>query len=244
MSADKVTEVERPSGPRIYAPWSDDCFCRFSVPEFMGTSGEQRFYVSQQVDWVMDPSGPGRLSCSLNTAPENVGYDFRASISSTRKDEIRFDLAMTNYENEPIRDGHHTVMLDISSMAGFEDPTGERTFVYGEFGWIPVAKLVAAGGIKTPHEAIRPGCNYAKQTVLWDLITRCDKSGTHMVTFMLKKGYAFSSDHPDWGPCLLIGCRWMELPPREKHTTTGWIFFTGANLTEVENRYDKARRTR
>ncbi|HEY8241597.1 MAG TPA: hypothetical protein VIH35_09125, partial [Kiritimatiellia bacterium] len=114
----------------------------------------------------------------------------------------------------------------------------------GEFGWITIAKLYELGGIKSMHDTIRPGCNYAKNTVLWDLIVRRDQSHKHMVGFMLKRGYAFSGDHPDWGTCLLIGCRWSELPPKEKHTMTGWIFFSGAKLTEMEHRYDKARRAR
>jgi hypothetical protein len=244
QSAMSTTETERPSGPRIYSPWSDEAFCRFSVPEFIGTSGDQRFIVSQQVDWVMDPSGPGRLSCALNTAPENVGYDFRASLSSARKDEIRFDLAMTNYESQPFHDGHHTVLLDLSGMEGFDDPTGENTLVYSEAGWITAARILESGGIDSLREAIRPGCNYAKNTVLWDIMVRRDRERKHSVAFMMKKGYAFCGDHPDWGPSILIGCRWTELPPKEKHTMTGWIFFGGPKLVEMENRYDKARRTR
>lgn len=238
------TETERPSGPRIFSPWDDDSFCRFSVPEFIGTAGEERFYVSQQLDWVIDPSGPGRLSSSLNTSPDNVGYDFRASLTSGKKDEIRFDLAMTNCEEKPFVDGHHTVLLDLADMPGFEDPTGSHTFVYSEYGWLSVSKILAMGGIESLRESIRPGCNYAKHTVLWDLIVRMDRKAQHSIAFMLKQGYAFCGDHPDWGPSLLIGCRWPELPPQEKATRTGWIFFGSPKLAEVEARYDKARRAR
>jgi hypothetical protein len=241
---EREIEIEQPTGPRIYPPWGGDGFCEFSIPEYIGKTADHRYAVSQQMLWAKNPDADNMLSGELDVDPADVGYDFRVNLTTSTADEVRLDIAMASHLNEEVTEGHHTVLLDLSAMPGFEDPTGMNTIVYTDGGWTQIASLVQHGGIETPHESVRPGGHYGKNTILWDIIARLDQSRKRMVALMINKAFAFSSDHPDWGPGLLAGCRWTNLQPGENRHLIGWVFLIEANLTHLEQRYGKARRLR
>ena len=244
MSSEQEIEVEQPSGPRIFTPWDANTYAELSVPEYLAKTASHRYAVSQQMEWTKNPDADNMLLGIPDVDPADVGYEFHAHLTSLRKDEMRLDLTMASLLKEEVTEGHHTVLLDLSAMPGFEDPTGVNTVVYTDGGWTQLAALVHHGGIEDSHKPVRPGGHYKKHTILWDIIARMDQTRKHMVALMINKAYAFSSDHPDWGPGLLAGCRWLNLAPAEERHLIGWIFMINADFNDLEARYGKARRLR
>lgn len=207
---------------------------KLGMPEFYGKSAGQLFAVNQVLTWEK-VSENGHAEFTLDAPPTEVGIDYHGSMTTREPNVLDLEGYVSNVLPDDIEEGHHTVHLDMSTLAGFDDPRGERTFVYSNEGWVSIADLLA--GVEETPTTVWVGATYGERTVIWRTIARVSRDGTMTVAFAMDKGYALASDHPDWPKGLLSGCRWGTLGHNEERVFRGTIYFCEQGLDELRQSY-------
>ena len=145
---------------------------------------------------------------------------------------------MENLHDKDLISGHHTALLKINPKSEFIDINGENTFLYTDSGWISLSQMVRQSGRGNVRETFRQGANYGGHTLIWRIIARLDRERRSMIAMALNRAYAFASDHHEWDPGLLLGCRWGRLYPHEPEIANGKIYLMNhTSLNELERRY-------
>lgn len=233
MSRTRVYIDEVGSSVFITMPRVLDEPLKWTVPEFQGSCDNQPFAVRQVLKWnQIEPDAKAKFR--LDREPEAVGLEFKGRLSAG-EGEVQIAATIRNPTDKSIQSGHHSVHLDTSACKPLDDPTGERTFLYAETGWISVAKLIDP--IHSRKHTIRIGASYRKVTVMWKMIARLNEARNLAVAMALDKGYAFASDHPDWPAGLLGGYRWGAITPRESREMTGKIYLVAGGLNDLRLLY-------
>ena len=98
--------------------------------------------------------------------------------------------------------------------------------------------MVRDAGQGSVHEPFRAGANYGGNTIVWKIMARTDRDRKNIIAFGMDRGYAFASDHPEWPPGLLLGCRWGMLYPNEPESVRGRLYFLeDGNFPDLQERY-------
>lgn len=210
---------------------------RFSIPEFHGKNEGRPFGIIQAFLW-REVERRRVATCVLEGEPEEIGLECEGQLEVLSPASVAFEASLHNLHEAPVFAAHHTLLLDLSARAEFHDRSGERTFVYTNTGWCPLPDLI---GRSAPAGAtMRVGASYSGgRTVIWKIIARASLSGEYVIALALDRGYAFSSNHPEWPDGLLGGCRWGTLGPDETKTMHGRVYLVRGNLNDVRRLYAK-----
>lgn len=233
---------------QIAIPWQPEKKVVFTIPQFYGGIGaDDGFLVNQTLVWKPSETPDCEATFTLDVPPEQTGVELSGRLSLPKPGEVLLRLKMRNASEQAIDEGHHTVLLNFPEVADYQDADGKQTYFHGEFGWINLADLCARVDLKTLHLPIRSGSNFNGLTIIWNLIARTFPQQQYAVALAVDRmsGYAFASDHPDWGTGLLAGLRWgATLKPGE--TRESWIrmYLLPGGLEPIHQRFFKDRRER
>ncbi len=205
----------------------------FKIPEFRGESNGEAFAIQQVLHW--ENAEPGELvKFQLEAKTEEIGMDFTGSLR-TEKHEAFLSAKIRNVTGNPINSANHAILLDMNDTGAFHDPTGERTFLYAETGWVSQNQLLDS--VHSGKHTLMIGASYNAVTVMWKMIARFDISKRTCIALALDKGYAFAGDHPQWGPGLLGGCRWGSIASMETKELNGKIYLFKGTLNDLRLKY-------
>lgn len=233
---------------QIGLPWQPEKKAVFTIPQFYGGIGpDDGFLVNQTLVWKPSETPDCEATFSLDVPPEQTGLELTGRLSLPKPGEVLLRLKMRNASDQTIEEGHHTVLLNFPEEENFRDAPGAMTFFHGEFGWVNLRDLCARANIPSLHVPIRSGSNFNGLTIIWNLIARTFPDHQYGVAICVDRmsGYAFASDHPDWGTGLLAGLRWgAALKPGD--TREAWIrmYFLQGGLEPIHQRFFKDRRER
>lgn len=233
---------------RIALPWQPEHQAVFSIPQFYGgTGGDDGFLINQTLRWEPSDGPDCEATFSLDVPPDVTGIEFTGRLSLPRPGEILLRMRLKNVSSQTIEEGHHTMVLSLPKDEGYEDPDGRTTFFHADLGWISIADLCARIDLKSLHLPIRVGSNFNGLTVIWNLIARTYSRNNCAIALGLDRvnGYAFASDHPDWGTSLLAGFRWgAQMKPGEARDSWLRIYLLPGGLEPIHQRFFRDRRER
>lgn len=194
--------------------------------------------------WSQDAGDPSRVHFTLSGDPAELGIEFRGDVTLEGADEVRINLYLTNCLGEELRAGRHLIHLDMRNLPDFLDPAGHQTYFHTDGGWRTRSDLFREAGITHAHHAVRVGSQLGRSTVIWDLAVRADSRRHKLVALSLNRAFAFTTDHPDWGPGIQVACRWGPLAPGERQHAIGTIYLADGDLYQLEERYVRNRKRR
>ena len=233
---------------QIGLPWQPEQRAVFTIPQFYGGTGdEDGFLIDQTLVWKPSEQPDCEATVSLDVPKEQTGIEFHGKLGLPKPGELLIRMKLKNVSDHIIEEGHHTMMLKLPDDAGYDDPEGKQTFLHADIGWISLADLCARMELKSLHLPIRVGSNFNGLTVIWNLIARVFPKQGYAIAIGLDRsnGYAFASDHPDWGTGLLAGFRWGALmKPGESREAWMRMYFLPGGLEPVHQRFFKDRRER
>ncbi len=233
---------------QIGLPWQPDQKAVFSIPQFYGGTGpDDGFLINQTLTWSPSEQPDCEATFGLDVPPEETGIDLQGKLGLPKPGEVLLRMKLTNASDQVIEEGHHTMLLNLPSEPGMDDPEGRYTFFHADSGWISLADLCARMELKSLHLPIRIGSNFNGLTVIWNLIARVFPKQNYVMAVGLDRsnGYAFASDHPDWGTGLLSGFRWgSALKPGESREAWMRMYFLEGGLEPLHLRFYKDRRER
>jgi hypothetical protein len=206
---------------------------KFVIPEFRGESNGEAFAIQQVLRWGHSDTD-GRTKFQLEAKAKEIGMEFRGSIK-TEKHEASVSATVRNVTGNSINSANHAILLDMNNSPAFHDPTGERTFLYAETGWVSQAQLLDP--LHSGKHTVMMGASYNAVTVMWKMIARFDLSKRTCIALALDKGYAFAGDHPEWGPGLLGGYRWGSIASMEAKELSGKIYLFKGTLNDLRLKY-------
>jgi hypothetical protein len=233
---------------QIGLPWKPEHRAVFTVPQFYGgVGGEEGFLIDQALTWQPSEQPDCEATFALDVPSEESGIEFQGKLAMPKPGEILLRMKLKNASEHIIEEGHHTMLLTLPSEPGYDDPEGRYTFFHGDLGWISVADLCARAEMKSLHLPIRVGSNFNGLTIIWNLIARVFPKQGYAIAVGLDRsnGYAFASDHPDWGTGLLAGFRWGALmKPGESREAWLRMYLLPGGLEPIHQRFSRDRRER
>lgn len=206
---------------------------QFFVPEFRGKSSGEAFSIQQALHWTRENPG-GQAEFELQGDTREVGIEFKGTLQAENH-EVAVSANVRNVSPSPMHSANHAVLLDMNESVAFHDPTGERTFLYAETGWVTQAQLLDPA--RTRKHTIMMGASYKAITVTWRMIARFDVMKKTCIALALDRGYAFAGDHPEWGPGLLGGYRWGSIASMETKKLAGKIYLFKGTLNDLRLKY-------
>lgn len=232
----------------IALPWDPERRAVFSMPQFYGGMGaDDGFLINQTLRWQPSEEPDCEAVCALDVPPEETGIELTGKLYLPRPGELLMRFKLRNASEHVIEEGHHTLVLQLPDGAGLDDAEGRSTFFQVDTGWICLSDLAARIDMKSLHLPIRLGSNFNGLTVVWNLIARhyADKGYTLAIGMDRMNGYAFASDHPDWGTGLLSGFRWgSAMQPGESREAWYRLYLLPGNPEAVHQRFSRDRRER
>ena len=204
------------------------------VPEFRGESSGEAFAIQQALHWKKGNPGGGQAEFELQGDTREVAIEFKGALQA-KKHEIAVFANVQNVTPNPMHSANHALLLDMKESTAFHDPTGERTFLYAETGWVTQAQLLNQA--VTRKHTILMGASYRAITVTWAMIARFDVMKKTCIALALDRGYAFAGDHPEWGPGLLGGYRWGSIASMETKKLAGKIYLFKGTLNDLRLKY-------
>jgi hypothetical protein len=233
---------------QIALPWQPERRARFTIPQFYGgTGGDEGFLIDQNLRWQPADEPDCEATFTLDVPPEQTGIDLQGRLSLPKPGEMLVRMKLRNAGTGAIHEGHHTTLLSLPDDLGLDDPEGRNTFFHADIGWISLADLCTRMELKSLHLPIRLGSNFKGLTVIWNLIARVFPQHGYVLAVGLDRvnGYAFASDHPDWGTGLLSGFRWGALlKPGEVREAWLRAYILPGDLESIHQRFFKDRRDR
>lgn len=233
---------------QIGLPWQPEQRAILTIPQFYGgTGGQDGFLIDQTLKWQPSEQPDCEATFTLDVPSDHTGIEFQGRLGLPRPGELMIRMKLKNVSPHVIEEGHHTVLLNLPKDAGYDDPEGKYTFFLVDVGWISLADLCARIDMKSMHLPIRLGSNFKGLTVTWNLIARVFPKHNFAIAMGLDRvnGYAFASDHPDWGTSLLAGYRWgAVMKPGEARESWMRIYFLEGGLEPVHQRFSRDRRER
>jgi len=233
---------------QVGLPWQQDHQAVFTIPQFYGgTGGEDAFLVEQTLKWQPADGPDHDATFTLDVPSDVTGIEFDGKLSLPRPGEVLLRMRLKNVSSHVIEEGHHTMVLSLPKDQGYDDPDGKTTFFHADLGWITLADLCKRIDLKSLHLPIRVGSNFNGLTVIWNLIARQYARHGYAIAVGLDRvnGYAFASDHPDWGTSLLAGFRWGALmKPGETRESWMRIYLLPGGLEPIHQRFFRDRRER
>ncbi len=233
---------------QVGLPWRPEERAIFSIPQFYGgLGGDDGFLIDQTLTWKPSEEPDCEATFSLDVPSEQTGIEFSGRLSLPKPGEVLLRMKLKNAGDRIIEEGHHTVLLSMPKDSSYDDPDGKFTFFHADIGWISLADLCARIDLQSLHLPIRIGSNFNGLTVIWNLIARVFPKAGHAVAMGLDRmnGYAFASDHPDWGTGLLAGFRWgAMMKPGESREAWLRLYFLQGGLEPIHQRFSRDRRER
>lgn len=233
---------------QVGLPWSFEHRAVFTIPQFYGgTGGNDGFLIDQALKWQPSEEPDCEATFTLDVPSEETGIEFSGKLGLPNPGEVLVRMKLKNAGQNVIEEGHHTMLLNFPKDLGFDDPDGKYTFFHGDLGWISLADLCARVDLKSLHLPIRIGSNFNGLTVIWNLVARVFPKQGYTIALGLDRlnGYAFASDHPDWGTGLLAGFRWgAMLKPGESREAWMRMYFLPGGLEPLHQRFSRDRRDR
>ena len=233
---------------QIGLPWDQNQRAIFTIPQFYGgTGGDDGFLIDQTLTWRPSEQPDAEANVSLDVPPAETGIEFQGKLSLPKPGELLLRMKLKNASDHVIEEGHHTMLLTMPKDLGYDDPDGKYTFFHADIGWISLADLCARMDLQSLHLPIRIGSNFNGLTVIWNLVARVFPKHGYAIAIGLDRmnGYAFASDHPDWGTGLLAGFRWGALmKPGESREAWMRLYFLQGGLEPIFQRFSRDRRER
>ena len=233
---------------QIGLPWRQDAKAVLTVPQFYGGSGgDDGFLIDQTLTWQPSVQPDCEANFSMDVPPAETGIEFLGKLAMPKPGELLLRMKLKNASDHVIEEGHHTLVVNLPGDQALDDPEGRYTFLHADIGWISLADLCARMELKSLHLPIRVGSNFNGLTVIWNLIARVFPKQGYSLAIGLDRmnGYAFASDHPDWGTGLLAGFRWgAQLKPGESREAWMRMYFLPGGLEPIHQRFFKDRRER